>query len=84
MPSLSTSGGIFLLYPAMRAAKVLSREDKLFIVSMLHKIAFDVPVAVQLAEHVLEFEFEPPTIEQCRTPLPKIWDIQGNYVGDEI
>lgn len=78
MPSLSTSGGIFLLYPAMRAAKVMSREDKLFIVSMLHKIAFDVPVAAYLAEHVLEFEFEPPTLEQCRAPMAKVWDIQGN------
>lgn len=66
MPSLSTSGCIFLLYPAMRAAKVLSREDKLYIASMLHKIAFDVPVATHLAEHVLEFEFEPPTITLCR------------------
>ena len=72
------SGGIFLLYPAMRAAKVMSREDKLFIVSMLQQIAFDVPVAAHLAEHVLEFEFEPPTLEQCRTPFAKVWDIQGN------
>ena len=78
------SGGIFLLFPAMRAAKVMSREDKLFIVSILHKIAFDVPVAAQLAEHVLEFEFEPPTPEQCRVPLAKVWDIKGNYVGTEI
>ena len=66
MPSLSTSEGIFLLYPAIRAAKVLSRKDKLFIVSILHKIAFDVPMAARLAEQVLEFEFEPPTIMQCR------------------
>jgi len=84
MPSLSTSGGIFLLYPAMRAAKIMSREDKLFIVSMLRKVAFDVPVAAKLAEHVLEFEFKPPTPEQCRTQLAKVWDIQGNYVGNEI
>jgi hypothetical protein len=67
----------------MRAAKVMSREDKLFIVSMLHKIAFDVPVAAQLAETVLGFEFEPPTPERCRVPLAKVWDIKG-YVGNEI
>jgi hypothetical protein len=78
MPSLSTSGGIFLLYPAVRAAKVMSREDKLFIVSMLRKVAFEVPVAAHLAEHVLEFEYELPTLEQCRFSFAKVWDIQEN------
>jgi len=74
MPSLFTSGGIFLLYPAMRAAKVLSREEKLYIVSMLNKISWEVPVATLLAKHVLEFEFNPPTDEQCRPA--DVWDIK--------
>jgi hypothetical protein len=83
MPALYNSGGIFILYPAMRAAKVLSREEKLYIVSMFHKIASEVPVAEGLADHVLEFETELPTPEQCR-PRPSLWDIDGGYVGDEL
>ena len=73
MPSLFTSGGIFLLYPAMRAAKVLSPEEKLYIVSMLNRISMEVPVASLLANHVLEFEVS-PTDEQCR-PVG-VWDIK--------
>jgi hypothetical protein len=71
MPSLFTSGGIFLLYPSMRAAKVLSSEEKLYIVSMLHRISWEVPVASLLANHVLEFELSP---EQCK-PVG-VWDIK--------
>ena len=82
MPALYPSGGIFILYPAMRAAKVLSQMEKLYIVSMFYKIASEVPVAEGLAEHVLEFETVIPTLEQCR-PRASLWDINGGYVGDE-
>jgi len=79
MPSL-TAGGIFLLYPAMRAAKVLSVRDKIYIMAMLRKLAYDVPVASALADHILDFQFEPPTPEQCKRNLTKVWDIQdGGY-----
>jgi hypothetical protein len=85
MPSLYTSGGIFLLYPAMRAAKVLSRADKLYIISMLNKVAYEVPVASLLAAHVMEFEMEPPSLEMCKAPLTNIygdnWDTKGNFIG---
>jgi len=74
MPSLFTSGGIFLLYPAMRAAKVLPKDEKLYIVSMLKKISWEVPVAALLANHVLDIEFNPPTDDQCR--LEGLWDIK--------
>jgi hypothetical protein len=80
MPSLYTSGGIFLLYPAMRAAKVLSREDKLYIVSMFHEIASEVPVADNLADYVLEFEMYVPSPQECRPPA-NVWDIQESYIG---
>ena len=75
MPSLFTFGGIFLLYPAMRATKVLSREERLYVVSMLTKISVDVPVASLLASHVLEFGLNPPTEEQCKNPSG-VWDIK--------
>jgi hypothetical protein len=75
MPSLSNSGGIFLLYPAMRAAKVVSREEKLYIVSMLNKISAEVPVAAALASLVLELEFNPPTEDQCNKGPSSVWDI---------
>lgn len=78
MPSLTT-GGIFLLYPAMRAAKVMSRADKVYIMTVLRKIAYDVPVASALADHILDFEFEPPTPEQCKRQMTKVWDIQDGY-----
>lgn len=83
IPSLYSGGSIFLLFPAMKAAKVLPRQDKLYIVSMLNKIALEVPVAARLAEHVLEFEMKVPTPEQCRLP-PSLWDIQGDYVGNDF
>jgi len=83
MPSLSTSGGIFLLYPAIRAAKVLDRQDKLYIVSMLNRVAPDVPVAGPLAMHILEFENDFPQLEHCQSPFAKkIWDMNGDYVGN--
>ena len=75
MPSLFTYGGIFLLYPAMRATKVLGREEKLYIVSVLNKISADVPVATVLAQHVLQFEFNTPTGDQCTAPS-ELWDIK--------
>lgn len=59
----------------MRATKVLGREEKLYIVSMLNKIAADVPVASLLAKHVLQFEFDTPTGDQCRAPSD-LWDIK--------
>lgn len=59
----------------MRATKVLGREEKLYIVSMLNKISRDVPVASLLAQHVLQFEFNIPTGDQCRGP-PDLWDIK--------
>jgi len=67
MPSLSTAGGIFLLYPAMRAAKVLGRPDRAYVVNMLNKIAEDVPVASSLADHLLELEMlgDDPTQWLC-------------------
>ena len=80
MPSLFTSGGIFLLYPAMRASKVLSREEKLYIISMLNKLSREVPVAALLAAHVLGYEMHPPTEEQCKNPSG-VWDIKV-YEGD--
>lgn len=85
MPSLSLAGAIFLLYPAVRAAKVLSREEKLYIVSVLNEMSIDVPVAGPLANHILEFEMDFPTREQCQTPLAQIygdnWDIKGTFIG---
>jgi hypothetical protein len=85
LPTLSSAGGIFLLYPAMRAAKVLDREEKLYIVSILQQISVEVPVAAPLAAHILEFEFVPPTYEQCKIPLAKVWgegwDTRGNFIG---
>lgn len=71
MPSLSTPGGIFLLYPAMRAAKVLSARDREYISSMLSQVAMEVPVAGHLAVHVLEPEFDLP---DCKSN--KVWDIK--------
>jgi len=59
----------------MRATKVLCREEKLYIVSMLNKISAEVPVAALLAKHVLEFEFNTPTDDQCRAPA-ELWDIK--------
>lgn len=88
LPTLSNAGGIFLLYPVMRAAKVLDREEKLYIVSILLKISDEVPVAAPLAGHVLEFEHEAPTYEQCRVPLAKVWgegwDTKGNFIGNSM
>jgi hypothetical protein len=78
MPSLTT-GVIFLLFPVMRAAKVMSRADKVYIMAMLRKLAYDVPVASALADHILDFEFEPPTPEQCKRQLTRVWDIRDGY-----
>ena len=81
MPGLSGAGAIFLLYPAMKAAKVLTRRETLYIVSVLNEISDEVPVAGPLAAHILECETEPPAREQCPTPLAQIygdnWDIMG-------
>lgn len=85
LPTLSTAGGIFLLYPVMRAAKVLDREEKLYLISVLLKLAAEVPVAAPLAAHIMEFEYEPPTYEQCRVPLANVWgegwDTKGHFIG---
>jgi hypothetical protein len=68
MPSLASSGGLFLLYPAMKASKVLAREDKLYIISVLNRLSGEVPVASSLAAHVREYEMVVPTFGHC-TPL---------------
>jgi len=70
MPSLSTAGGIFLLYPAMRAAKVLGGQERTYVINMLNKIAADVPVASALADHLLELEMlgDDPTQWLCKPP----------------
>jgi hypothetical protein len=84
MPSLHTSGGIFLLYPAMRAAKVTTTQNKQYIMSMLRKVALEVPVADLLAEHIKEFERHLPTEEQCREVqylYGENWDVSGNFIG---
>jgi hypothetical protein len=73
------------LYPAIRAAKVLGKQEKLYIVSVLSKVAEEVPVAGPLAFHVLEFEDHVPLPEECKSPLSKrIWEINRNYLGDEL
>jgi hypothetical protein len=82
LPGLNTTGGIFVLYPAMRASKVVGREEKVYIMSMLNKVADEVPVARALAMHILEFEHEVPN-EKCQSPLSKkIWEIGANNFGD--
>ena len=87
-PSLSVGGGIFLLYPAMRAAKVLSTPEKRYVISTLQKISTEVPVAGGLAAHIMEFEMGPPTEEMCSAPLGKIWgpywDIKGNFLDTRV
>lgn len=74
IPSLATTGGIFLLYPAMRAAKVLSKVEKDYIVLTLNRMASEVPVTVLLASHVLGFGDKIPTLGQCKLPM-EFWDI---------
>jgi hypothetical protein len=81
LPGLNTTGGIFVLYPSMRASKVLGREEKLYIVRMLNKVAHEVPVARPLAMHIMEFEHEIPS-ENCRSVLSKqIWEINATNLG---
>ena len=87
-PTLTSVGGIFILYPAMRAAKVLGTAEKRYIISILQKISNEVPVAAPLAAHVMEFEMAPPTDEMCNAPLAKVWgqywDIKGNFLGSKV
>jgi hypothetical protein len=78
MPSLTT-GGIFLLYPAMRAAKVMSLDEKKYIMAMLRKMACDVPVASALADHIQDFEMEMLTPQQCQRHMTRVWDIQEGF-----
>jgi hypothetical protein len=87
-PSLTSVGGIFILYPAMRAAKVLGTAEKRYLISTLQKISREVPVAAPLAAHIMEFELGPPTDEMCNAPLAKVWgpywDIKGNFLGSRV
>jgi hypothetical protein len=87
-PTLSSVGGIFILYPAMRAAKVLGTPEKQYIISILRKLSAEVPVAFPLAAHVMEFEMTSPTDEMCKAPLAKVWgpywDIKGNFLGTRM
>jgi hypothetical protein len=83
MPSLTT-GGIFLLYPAMRAAKVMPLAAKKYIMSMLRKMAYDVPVASALADHIQDFEMEMLTPQQCQHHMTRVWDIQEGFERSEV
>ena len=84
MPELSKVGGVFLLYPAVRAAKILSGKETEYVISVLEEMADDVPVAGPLAKHIMECELDPPAQPECKSPLMQIygdsWDIQDSFM----
>jgi hypothetical protein len=85
MPELSSVGGAFLLYPAVRASKVLGREETLYIISVLNEIALDVPAAKPLAKHMTEFELDLPQKTELKSPFAQIYgdrcDITDKFMG---
>lgn len=86
MPSLYTSGSVFLLNPAMRASKVTTTENKIYIMAILKKISLEVPVAALLVGLIKEFEMYVPNEERCsaqhlRRLYGDNWDAAGNFVG---
>jgi len=44
-PSLYKNGAVFLIFPSRQAAKVLGRQHRQYILSVLMKIAVEVPPA---------------------------------------
>jgi hypothetical protein len=49
MPSLYKAGAVFLIFPARKAAKVVGRQHKQYIIHMLMQMAVELPVAMVVA-----------------------------------
>jgi hypothetical protein len=88
LPSLcqANAGGMFTLYPAMVAVRSLGIEDREYVVTVLKKVALDVPVAGHLAEYIIETGLgNQLPVRACSPPHETVygdlWGAGGRWTG---
>jgi hypothetical protein len=85
LPALcrADAGGLFTLYPTMGAVRAVGKEEKMYIASVLNKVANEIPVARLLAEFITEFGLEEPAFTNCDVPAhERIYGEDAGATGD--
>jgi hypothetical protein len=56
IPSLYKKGAVFLIFPARQASYVVGRQERRYIVSILMKVADEIPIAGAVGATIQSFD----------------------------